>query len=237
MTRKEKHLFEFGPFQADPNLRILLRDGQLVPAPPKAFDILLTLLQNNDKLILKEDLMKAVWPDSFVEESNLTQNIFVLRKILGETAGGPRYIITLPRRGYRFAGEVRTVSEEDEPRQAVAEIPSALPPVIEVERGRADKNVWLLLAVSIVIVAVLTGLAALMYPLPPPPKALGVHQITHSGRVEPGTRVVTDGSRLYFTERIGGAGVLAEAPVAGGEPTLIFPTCNSMTLIQTNRGC
>ena len=233
MTRQERHLFEFGPFRADPNLRILLRDGKPVPAPPKAFDILLALLQNNDQLILKEDLMKAVWPDSFVEESNLTQNIFVLRKILGETAGGPRYIITLPRRGYRFAAEVRTVVEENERKQTVTEIPSALPPVIEVEHRTKQKALlargWLLLAGSIMIIAIFAGLAALMYPLPLP-RALRVHQLTHSGRAEPYSRVVTDGSRVYFTERMGGADVLAQAPVAGGEPTLISTSIPNLQL-------
>src|SRR5262250_3098155 len=79
------------------------------------------------------------------------------------------------------------------------------------------------------IIAIFAGLAALIYPLPLP-RALRVHQLTHTGRAEPYTRVVTDGSRLYFTERIGGAEVLAQAPVAGGEPTLISTSIPNLLL-------
>jgi TolB-like protein/DNA-binding winged helix-turn-helix (wHTH) protein/Tfp pilus assembly protein PilF len=109
MSREGRHLYEFGPFRVDPDQRLLLRDNQPVPLQPKAFDTLLVLVENSQKVVLKEDLMKTVWPDTFVEESNLTQNIFVLRKILGETPKEPRFIVTLPGRGYRFAGEVRII--------------------------------------------------------------------------------------------------------------------------------
>jgi len=76
-------LYEFGPFRLDPAKRVLLRDGEPVPLTPKAFETLLVLVQNNGQPISRDDLMQAVWPDSFVEEGNLTQNIFVLRKALG----------------------------------------------------------------------------------------------------------------------------------------------------------
>jgi eukaryotic-like serine/threonine-protein kinase len=114
MSKEAKDLYQFGPFRVDPGQRLLFRDNQPVPLQPKAFDTLLALVQNSGKVVLKEDLIKAVWPDTFVEESNLTQNIFVLRKILEDTAGQRRYIVTVPGRGYRFAQDVRTISEEEE---------------------------------------------------------------------------------------------------------------------------
>ena len=114
MKEEPKHFYEFGPFRVDPDKRLLLRDDRPVPLQPKAFEMLLVLVQNSGTVVLKDDLMKALWPDSFVEESNLTQHVFVLRKSLGETAGENRYIATVPGRGYRFAEKVRLVPEQEE---------------------------------------------------------------------------------------------------------------------------
>ncbi len=97
---------EFGPFSLNPKERLLLRDGKPVPLTPKVFDTLTVLVRHSGHLVLKEDLMKTLWPDSFVEEDNLTQNISVLRKALGESAQGQRYIVTVPGQGYRFTAEV-----------------------------------------------------------------------------------------------------------------------------------
>ncbi|HJT65451.1 MAG TPA: tetratricopeptide repeat protein [Pyrinomonadaceae bacterium] len=85
--------------------RVLLREGELVPLTPKVFDILLVLVQSSGQVVAKDDLMKRVWPNTFVEEGNLTQNISLLRKALGETPGGAQFIETVPRRGYRFVAE------------------------------------------------------------------------------------------------------------------------------------
>jgi DNA-binding winged helix-turn-helix (wHTH) protein/tetratricopeptide (TPR) repeat protein len=114
MKEEPKHFYEFGPFRVDPDKRLLLRDDRPVPLQPKAFEMLLVLVQKSGTVVLKDDLMKALWPDSFVEESNLTQHIFVLRKSLGETAGENRYIATVPGRGYQFAEQVRLVPEQEE---------------------------------------------------------------------------------------------------------------------------
>jgi TolB-like protein/DNA-binding winged helix-turn-helix (wHTH) protein/Tfp pilus assembly protein PilF len=101
-------VYEFGPFRLDPRRRLLLTNNQPVPLQPTAFETLLTLVRNSDKVILKEDLMKVVRPDTVVEESNLTENISALQRALGDTAAGPRYI------------EVRTISE---PEAIIAEDP------------------------------------------------------------------------------------------------------------------
>ena len=111
MTASDKELFEFDSFRLDPAEHLLLRDGEPVPLEPKVFETLLVLIRQG-RLVGKEELMQAVWPDSFVEESNLTRNISVLRKALNRTDGGPQYIETVPKRGYRFVGEVRAPADE-----------------------------------------------------------------------------------------------------------------------------
>jgi len=111
MSTELKQSYEFGPFRLDPENLQLLRDGQPVSLTPKAFDTLVLLVEHSGRLVLKDDLMKALWPDTFVEESNLTQTVFMLRKVLGETGSDQRYIMTVPGRGYRFAADVRQVPE------------------------------------------------------------------------------------------------------------------------------
>lgn len=80
MAKEGKHLLEFGPFRIDPEERLLLRGEEQIPLPPKAFETLLILVSRSERVVLKEDLMRSLWPDTFVEEANLSQNIFVLRK-------------------------------------------------------------------------------------------------------------------------------------------------------------
>jgi TolB-like protein/DNA-binding winged helix-turn-helix (wHTH) protein/Flp pilus assembly protein TadD len=99
--------YEFGPYRLEPPTHRLLRNREPIPLTPKAFDVLLALVQRRDRVVDKAELMRVVWPDSFVEEANLSQTIFVLRKTLGEGPDGRPYIETVPRRGYRFGAEVR----------------------------------------------------------------------------------------------------------------------------------
>lgn len=113
ISRPAKHFYEFGPFRLDPAEHTLLREGQTVPLTPKVFDILKVLVENNGHLFEKDELMKAVWPDSFVEEGNLTRNISTLRTALGERPED-QYIETIPKRGYRFVARVREVDETAE---------------------------------------------------------------------------------------------------------------------------
>jgi eukaryotic-like serine/threonine-protein kinase len=114
MDTEPRIVYEFGPFRMDPVKQTLLRENANVPVPPKAFETLLVLVRRSRDVVSKEELLKEVWPDSFVEESNLSQNIFLLRKALGDTAENRQYIVTLPGRGYRFAATVRTVTEQSE---------------------------------------------------------------------------------------------------------------------------
>ena len=112
MDVQRNRFYEFGPFRMDIRERLLLRNGEPVPLPPKVYDMLLALVENSGHVIEKEELMKAVWPDTFVEESNLTVNVSALRKALGEGASEHQYIETVPRRGYRFVSTVTPVKNE-----------------------------------------------------------------------------------------------------------------------------
>jgi DNA-binding winged helix-turn-helix (wHTH) protein len=145
MNTDPKVVYEFGPFRMDPDKQVLLRDGQLIAVTPKAFETLLVLVRRGREVVSKEELLKEIWPDSFVEEANLSQHIFKLRKALGDTLEGERYIVTLPGRGYRFAVPVRTITEggevliaqmrsraqiviEEDAPEPVETLPPALPP-------------------------------------------------------------------------------------------------------------
>lgn len=110
MSEQSRRLFEFGPFVLDAAERRLLRDGTPVPLPAKTFDTLLALVERGGRLVEKEELMEAVWPDTSVEEANLNHHVWALRKALGEGVGGARYIETVPKHGYRFAAGVRELT-------------------------------------------------------------------------------------------------------------------------------
>jgi len=104
-----RRMYSFGAFRVDVGERLLLKDDHEIALTPKVFDTLLVLLENSQHVLTKQELMRQVWPDSFVEENNLAQNISLLRKALGES-----YIKTVPKRGYRFVGDVRLSGGEDE---------------------------------------------------------------------------------------------------------------------------
>jgi TolB-like protein/DNA-binding winged helix-turn-helix (wHTH) protein/Tfp pilus assembly protein PilF len=109
-----KHFYEFGVFRLDLDSRLLFKDGQRVPLAPKALAILQMLVDNRcDPLVEKEALLRAIWPDVFVEESNLTHHISALRKALGNGVTDQSYIETIPKRGYRFVGEVKEATGDD----------------------------------------------------------------------------------------------------------------------------
>jgi DNA-binding winged helix-turn-helix (wHTH) protein/TolB-like protein/Flp pilus assembly protein TadD len=155
MNRQTPHFYEFGPFRLNATERLLLRDGSEVPLTPKVFDTLLVLVENSGHVLEKQELFSTLWPDSFVEETSLTQNISLLRKVLGEEEAGRRYIETLPKRGYRFVAPVREKYEAgaelallpvgasappapgEDTVAEVGEIVNAPPPAPAASRGRA----------------------------------------------------------------------------------------------------
>ena len=107
--------FRFGDFRLYPTEHLLLREHAPLPLAPKAFDLLVLLVQNSGHLVKREILMETIWPDSFVEETNITVNISLLRKALGNISDGQPYIETVPRKGYRFNAAVVECEDADEP--------------------------------------------------------------------------------------------------------------------------
>ena len=106
---QSRELYDFGVFRLDAAERALTKNGQIVPLTPKAFDTLVVLLRNSGHVVEKDELLKQVWPDTFVEEGVLAVNVAALRKALNEGDEGRSYIETVPRRGYRFIGEVQAL--------------------------------------------------------------------------------------------------------------------------------
>jgi DNA-binding winged helix-turn-helix (wHTH) protein/Tfp pilus assembly protein PilF len=141
-----EELYEFGPFRVDPGRETLLKAGVAVPLTPKTFQILLVLVRHGKEIVTKDDLMKTVWPDTFVEEANLSRNIFMLRKALGETAQDHRYIVTVPGRGYRLAEHVHLIAGQE------FAIAAASHTRVEIEVKETKPWKWIALAAVILVI-------------------------------------------------------------------------------------
>jgi DNA-binding winged helix-turn-helix (wHTH) protein/Tol biopolymer transport system component len=253
-----KQLLEFGLFRIDPQERVLLRGDEQIPLTPKAFDLLMLLVERSGQVVLKDDLMKLLWPDTFVEESNLGQHVFQLRKALGERAQGSSYIVTVPGRGYRFASPVRTLPDEEtilvashtrsrvlidakitaDAIQGTPDIglfperePKALPGTVSGMAGRRRTIAGLVLAGALVGAVVVW---AFVGPVPMP-KVVRTVQVTQSGRVEPYGRALTDGPRVFFAERVGGTGSLAQVAEQGGPSATISTSVDHPDLQDIDR--
>lgn len=158
--------YEFGAFRLDATERVLFHKGRPVPLTPKATETLLALVERHGRLVTKEELFQIVWPDAFVEENNLAQNISMLRRILGDDAGGAQFIETVPKRGYRFVGGVIEKCEPQDdahadiaPEPAIEPTPDAsrLSPPVRIEWTIPRAAIWgalLTLLVAIGMVAV-----------------------------------------------------------------------------------
>ncbi len=144
----------FGPFWLDPENRLLLRDGAPVALTSKAFDALLFLVEHSGRLISRDELIRVLWPETFVDESNLTQTVSMLRKAIGETASDQRYIITVPGRGYRFAAEVKQVSGNG---AAAERMRSSVPEAAAQTAARGTRWRWLAALAMALCLAVGTG--------------------------------------------------------------------------------
>jgi Tol biopolymer transport system component/DNA-binding winged helix-turn-helix (wHTH) protein len=156
MPRQAKYLFEFGPFRLIPAESLLLRDGQPVPLSPKPFEVLQLLVENHGHLLDKDEMMKRLWPDSFVEEANLAKYVFTVREVLGGERNGSKYIQTLPKRGYRFIAPVRVLEAES----GTEVTPEALAGVAAPRLARLEgRKLWLLLSGVALLVFGVTTLA------------------------------------------------------------------------------
>ncbi len=227
-----KSLFHFGPFTLDPNKRVLFRGGKPVALTPKAFDVLLYLAQNPNRVISKEELLKVVWAGSFVEEGNLTQNVFLLRKVLAEETGDTGLIVTVPRVGYQFTAEVATAIEASpiplaSPRNLLVEGVQSTTHIVIEEEIDADSVApakalpappasanWRWYAFAIVLAL---AVAAVFRPTLRPPTVTRIRQLTQLGTLVHNTKLLTDGPRIYFRAWDGKDRALRYVSPEGGE--------------------
>jgi DNA-binding winged helix-turn-helix (wHTH) protein/Tol biopolymer transport system component len=222
MDTEKQCVYEFGPFVLDSVQHLLLRDSQPLALTPKTYDALLLLVKNRRRLLSKAELMQALWPDSFVEESNLTVQISAVRKALGEQQS---YIVTVPGRGYRFSVDVKERQENpvvaipdptdisagtretadtagrDWPVNgslALHEIPKP-----EAPATRSWRHLYWPIICGLVAAFVLWFLA--FRPTLPPPRVLSYTQLTDTGRVDLSSDILTDGTRIYFAAHPAGS--------------------------------
>ena len=130
--------YEFGPFRLNVQERLLQKDAELVPLTPKVFETLLVLVEHSGHVLAKDDLMNKLWPDTFVEESSLTQNISLLRRALDEAPGARQYIETIPKRGYRFVADVRRLSVDTHETTTQQSISTQLMIAAQIEEELSD---------------------------------------------------------------------------------------------------
>src|SRR5581483_3265576 len=132
MAPQSRQSLKFGPYRLDRDQHLLFRGSEIIPLAPRLYDTLLALVESGGRVVDKEDLLKRVWRDAFVEEGSLARNISTLRKVLGESPRAQKYIVTVPKRGYRFASTVTAARASDQqgngadpiwPGQASAENP------------------------------------------------------------------------------------------------------------------
>jgi len=162
-----KEFYAFGPFRVDPEKQLLLRGDDPVPITPKAFQILLALIRHGQEVVTKDDLMKAVWPETFVEEGNLSRTVFMLRKALGDSAQD-RFILTIPGRGYRFAEQIRVMRVDPaEPRIDIAVATHSQTQVDVLVRRRTGWTTAAAVIAAVVVAAV--GIAAVRWVRQPRP--------------------------------------------------------------------
>lgn len=221
--------FHFGPFQLDTHQRLLLRAGKPIPMAPKALSILQVLVENHGKLVERDDLINRVWPNLFVEEGNLTVNVFALRKVLDAAFEGQSTIETIPKRGYRFVVPVQESSGIGIAEQEIGTIEKYLPAIDAPTEVKTLERVpppgpfgtiiprysnEVLAGIALVLVIGLLYVWLIAIP-PAVPKVLHVVQVTHFGQA---SAVETDGVRLYVGEEKGGRVGLVQVPVGGGEP-------------------
>ena len=157
MSPPRKQSYEFGPFRLDRQERLLLRDGATVTLTPKAFDLLLALVERHGRLVEKEELFQTVWPDTIVEESNLSSNIALIRRALGDGENGLKFIETAPKRGYRFVASVREISRAVTGDSTEAAPPASAVPAETVRPSERRRRWPLMLPAAGALIVVASG--------------------------------------------------------------------------------
>ena len=223
-------LIRFEGFELRPSARSLSWNGQPIVLRSKTFDLLLYLAQHPHQVVTKDELMAALWPDSFVEESNLAQHVFLLRKALAETGHGERMVVTVPGKGYQFAASLDTLPLLEEQARSgelrMSAVQSVTRMVIEAEeeeetprpaeqpspRLHSPSRIWVAISVGLAVLAVCSFLVWRRFHSTPSLRISTYTKITHDGH--PKSLGGTDDSRIYFQSEDTGA--IAEISVSGG---------------------
>ena len=205
---KAKHLYEFGPFRLDTCERVIRNAGRPLSVAPKALDVLITLIENRGKIVEKDDLMRKVWGETFVEENNLAFNVSVLRKLFEESPASPSYIETVPRRGYRFIGQVvELTGEELHGTEKAEEQKVASPQTPHPEPNRPRNRTLLLIVTAAALVGVSTFLVRWLLMPHPPLSSFNVKvlQLTTNSAENPVSHAVIspDGKYLVYGDLTG----------------------------------
>jgi len=229
----EHRVCRFGLYEADLDAGILKRHGIPVKLQEQPFRILGFLLERPGEIISREELRNRLWPEgTFVEfDGSLNTALMKLRAVLNDDPENPRFVETVPKKGYRFIAPVQAVRGPNDFGEAEVTEPPLAPPFAEFPPSSLDHADRLTPApqeivkrrdASVVSIAFfLAGIvvaAAIVWrywPIPEP-RVLRVSQLTHTGRVTPGSHIVTDGARLYFVSREGGHSVLMTTSIHGG---------------------
>lgn len=256
--------FTFENCTLDPVRRVLNCADQPVALNPKTFDLLLYLVSHAGRVVSKEEILRAVWPDSFVDERNLNQHVFLLRKALASHGVDERLIVTAPGRGYQFGAPVQAAGEATELSLSPAAtgvvvhaVQSSTTVVVEEATvagiaGRlaalpaalvSRRRVWILVA-TLVILAATAILYVLLHQGPPPLRIVKYEPLTQDGRAK--SIGGTDGSRLYLTEELPhsiaevsvSGGVVEPIPVSLNEPWAgdISPDGSTMLVVSQSEG-
>ena len=213
MYQNSKRLFEFGAYRLDAGERLLLRGGDLVPLTPKAFELLLALVERHGHLVEKDQLMKLVWAESFVEETNLSHHISVLRSTLGGNENAGPFIETVPRRGYRFVAPVREDLTEPAPppgihRQQEQQPPAATAepsPSLEAPPPKKSKRRWIAWAAVASLCLAASSIALHSYVnRPATPPALRHRRVTFDDGISTFPTISADGKLVTFSSDRGG---------------------------------
>ena len=195
--------FEFNDFRLETAERRLLRGGSPIALAPKVFDTLVVLVENSGRLMSKDELMQRLWPETFVEEVSLAQNISQLRKALGEQAGDTQIIQTVAKRGYRFVAPVRVVSNREEagpPATAPVEEQSLSPEIAE-PAGKTRRPNWKVFAGLAAAVIVLSAVVSMVLFLQQPGKANSAREI-RSIAVLPLANLSQDAQQEFFADGV-----------------------------------
>jgi TolB-like protein/DNA-binding winged helix-turn-helix (wHTH) protein/Tfp pilus assembly protein PilF len=197
-----KHFYEFGPYRLHPAERLLLRNNQTIPLAPKAFDTLLLLVENPGHLLTKDELMKHLWPETFVEDVNLAHNISAIRRALEGKNGGEQYIETVPKGGYRFTAETKKIVREPLSTPTQVSSLTALPVLEPVGSRWSVTRLGVTASATILVIAIALFLIPRIMKFPAkgalatPPATTAIRSIA----VLPLVNLSSDPSQEYFSD-------------------------------------